>query len=419
MPVALKRILFVDDEPQVLTAIQTLLYRNRREWEMVFVGSGAAALEEFERHAFDVIVADLRMPQMDGIALLHEVQRRYPGTVRIALSGRSDVDTPLRSVPYVHRYLAKPCNPNALRQTLQEACALRAIMADDRVVGIVGAAGLLPACPQAYADLCRVLAEPHPTLEQVSAVVERDLALSASLLHVVNSSFIAPAESITDVGTAVRRVGVAMLQSIVLSHAVFRALPARPATDVLALRWLTFHSLATAHLARRLATKERAAEAFSAGLLHDVGLLVLATARPERFAEGVGLAQKARVTLFDAEQEVLGVSHAAVGAYLLGLWGLPLPVVEAVAGHQAPAESDGDVVHAVHVADHLAWRVHFSFAPGVTVGPLREGSLLRLGLLGKVDELVEMARTEVQRLAVEEPDVLHGPVRPRSATVAS
>src|SRR5208337_5359055 len=83
-----KRILFVDDEQSVLDGLEDLLVRYRHRWEMVFVTGAAAALDQMRKKPFDVIVTDIRMPGMDGAALLRLVSEKYPGTVRIVLSGQ-------------------------------------------------------------------------------------------------------------------------------------------------------------------------------------------------------------------------------------------------------------------------------------------------------------------------------------------
>jgi DNA-binding NtrC family response regulator len=119
------RILFVDDEPKVLEALRRMLRKQRPEWDMEFVSGGSQALEQMARSPFDVVVSDIRMPGMDGTQLLTEIRERYPHTVRIILSGQYDGQALLGAVRVAHHHLNKPCDPDTLTATVQQACRLR------------------------------------------------------------------------------------------------------------------------------------------------------------------------------------------------------------------------------------------------------------------------------------------------------
>src|SRR5579883_1288451 len=138
---AMKRILFVDDEPKVLEALERLLRPQRREWEMAFAASGPEALQLLASRPFDVIVTDMRMPEMDGAQLLEEVQKRYPEVVRLVLSGYFEMEMAIRAVPVAHQYLAKPCDPEKLRLAIERACGLTSILGDQAARKVVGAIG--------------------------------------------------------------------------------------------------------------------------------------------------------------------------------------------------------------------------------------------------------------------------------------
>jgi DNA-binding NtrC family response regulator len=114
-----KRILFVDDDPSVLAALSNVLRRERHRWEMVFAAGGEAALAELDKGAFDVVVSDMRMPDMSGDLLLEIVSRVSPRTYRIILSG-SECGV---SLPNVDELLSKPCSARTLRDTLERVMA--------------------------------------------------------------------------------------------------------------------------------------------------------------------------------------------------------------------------------------------------------------------------------------------------------
>ena len=112
----MRRILFVDDDPRILEELRDMLRPQRHDWEMAFAPSGDAALALMQASPFDVIVSDMRMPGMDGAALLARVRQEYPQVVRIVLSSHTELSTALRVVPVAHQFLAKPCDAEMLRR---------------------------------------------------------------------------------------------------------------------------------------------------------------------------------------------------------------------------------------------------------------------------------------------------------------
>jgi DNA-binding NtrC family response regulator len=113
----LKRILFVDDDTALLAGLKNVLHRDRKRWDMVFACSGEAALEEIRRQPFDVVVSDMRMPQLDGHALFRLLRTEAPATARIMLSG-SDCEA---AVGDIDELLAKPCSASVLRSAIERA----------------------------------------------------------------------------------------------------------------------------------------------------------------------------------------------------------------------------------------------------------------------------------------------------------
>ncbi len=111
----MKRILFVDDEQNILDGERRMLHAARNRWQMEFATGGAAALLACKRCAFDVVVTDLRMPGMDGAELLQHMRDQFPGTARIILSGYSEAALAARAVPVAYRILGKPCNAKTLQ----------------------------------------------------------------------------------------------------------------------------------------------------------------------------------------------------------------------------------------------------------------------------------------------------------------
>ena len=353
----MKRVLFVDDEPRVLDGLRDMLRKQRRVWDMVFARGAEAALEELARAPFDVVVSDMRMPGMDGATFLGRVKELSPATARIVLSGHAEEAMILKALPVCHQYLSKPCSTEALRGVIERACELQTLLVDPRLRALAGSVGTLPSVPAIYWELTQALADPEVGAADVSKIVERDLALSAKVLQIVNSSFFGLPQRTTSVGKAVSYLGLSVVKAVAVTLQVFSAgASARPIPGF-SVEELQQRAVLVAEIARRIIRDpKRAEEAYLAGLLHDMGKIILALGAPERFAEALRLAADSGHPLHLVEKEILHVSHAEVGAFLLGSWGLPLPIVAAVAYHHKPAAAasdDVDLTVAVHVASAL------------------------------------------------------------------
>jgi putative nucleotidyltransferase with HDIG domain len=351
-----KRILFVDDEQSVLNGLRNTLRKHRARWNMVFVLGGQAALAELAREPTDVIVSDMRMPGMDGATLLERVKDEHPGVARIILSGHAEPEAVMRATSVAHQFLNKPCDPGTLNAVVERVCNVQRLLDDPTIRGVVGKLDKLPSAPRIYWDLTRAVARSAASNQDIAAIVERDPAMCAKVLQLVNSAFFGLAQGMTSIDKAVAYLGVELLKGLALTVHVFGALEAAP-VEGFSLEGLQRHSFFTAKLARRfLGVHAGADEAFTAALVHDVGKIVVAVGLPEQFAGIVHAVQRTGRPFHVVENEMIGVTHAEIGAYLLGIWGLPPTIVEAVAHHHVPGRVAHDscaVLAAVHVADAL------------------------------------------------------------------
>jgi HD-like signal output (HDOD) protein len=315
------RVLFVDDEPRVLEAIERTLFQLDTDWEVNFAESGAAALTLLEHTPCDVIVSDMRMPGMDGAALLSHVCEKYPQIVRIVLSGQTDEAAAIRVVRVAHQFLTKPCSSDTLRQVIERTRELRAWLSDERLQAVAGRIDRLPSPPRLFSELSKALDDDTASPDSVANIVREDPAMSSKILQVVNSSFFSSATNISDVRAAVVRLGLKTIRNLALGIGAFDAVGKSAGPS--AVEALQVRALSIATLASRIAQgREDSDAAFMAGLVCDIGELVL--------AGNSGLEPTGSMAA------VGPVTHAEVGAFLLGLWGLPFRIVEAVANHHAP-----------------------------------------------------------------------------------
>ena len=351
-----KRILFVDDERNILQGLQDLLRKQRKEWDMAFALGSQAALDQLAQAPFDVIVSDMRMPGMDGAELLARVKEQYPSVARIVLSGHADRDAIVRALPVAHQYLSKPCSAETLRSTIERVWGLHALLADPTIRELVGKMDKIPSPPAIYWELTRAASNPEIGLADLGKIVEKDPAMSAKVLQLVNSSYFGIAQTVASVPKAVTYLGLELLKVLAISAHVFGAVTMAP-IEGFSLEEMQNDSLLVAQLARRfLHNSKKADEVFSAAIVHDVGRIVLALGIPERYAQIVHSATETGRAVHLAEADELGVTHAEVGAYLLGIWGLPLDVVETAAFHHTPSqlcEGSLQMLAASHAADAL------------------------------------------------------------------
>jgi HD-like signal output (HDOD) protein len=361
MTTAMERyaVLFVDDEPLVLQGLQRMLRAERHNWTMRFVRSGAEALQVLEREAFDAVVSDLRMPGMDGAELLTTVMDRHPHMVRIVLSGEMDRDLTFKTVHCAHQYLTKPCDADTLKATLTRAFGLRRLVNDRRLKSLLPRLESLPSLPALYTEILAEIQAPNSSFRKVGELIAQDVSMTAKILQLVNSAFFGLARRVASPQEAVSLLGYDTVKALVLSAKVFSQFELKR-IPALWLDDLWRHSLETSLFTRSIGVAEKLPrkaqdEAFTAGILHDLGKLILAQNFPEDYAEVLTRSCRQPRPLCEIETERFGASHAELGAYLMGLWGIGDEVVGAIAHHhQLPSAGvSGRVIAVVYAANAL------------------------------------------------------------------
>lgn len=386
----MKRILFVDDEPKVLDGLKRMLYPYRNEWQMMFVSSATEALQRLAEAQFDVLITDVRMPQMSGIELLSEVVQRHPHVVRMVLSGMADKEVTLPSVMLAHQYLDKPCDPVTLRAAVERVFQLRVILDNPSLKQLISRIHSLPSIPAVYTRLMQALQADEVTPQEIGRIVSQDLAMTAKILQLVNSAFFGHRKHITSPTEAVIYLGADTVRALALSVSVFSQFDDQrvPSFSIESLR---DHGMAVGTLARDIAqslglSKPEMEDAFLGGLLHELGKLVLAANYPKEYEESLRKVREEKISARQAEMETFGTTYADVGAYLLWLWGLPDPVTEIVARHPEPAPDPGaQPIVAVHVADALLEK-----------GSEKNLNLDCLAALGLLDQLPSWKRMQAK-----------------------
>jgi HD-like signal output (HDOD) protein len=241
----------------------------------------------------------------------------------------------------------------------------------------------LPSLPTLYLEVLDAIQDPHGSLERVGDIISRDISMTAKMLQLVNSAFFGLRRHVSSPGEAVKLLGLDTIKALVLSMQIFSHFDQKQ-EGAFALDVLWQHSLATSTCAKRIAQDQQSDRhvvdhAFMAGLLHDVGKLVLAANLPDLYSATLVQAQTHGTTVWEAERALLGTTHAEVGAYLLGLWGLPDPIVETLAFHHCPSacpDQRFSPLTAVHIANALV----DSTEAGDTHAALDSAYVAQLGL---------------------------------------
>jgi HD-like signal output (HDOD) protein len=382
------RILFVDDEQAVLDGLRNRLRKQRRSWDMVFALGGPAGLEELARAPFDVVVSDMRMPSMDGAALLQAVKEMYPSVARIVLTGHAEREAIERALPVAHQFLSKPCDGEVLKTVIERTCRLRALVNDGNLRKIIGSLERLPSARRTYDELTRVAAKSEARIGDIAKIIERDPAMSAKALQIVNSTYFGLSQQVTSIDRAVSYLGVEVLKGLALTANVFATLKDVAPNDDFSLDRLQRRAFLTARMARRFVSDpQRADEAFTCALVHDVGKIIFTLGTPAKYREVIRRSAREGVAAHIIEREVLGITHAEVGAYLLGMWGLPFSIVDVVAHHHDPVDAhgkDAELLAVVHVADGLADAALDPMARGDLAAHLDLAFLDGAGFLGQL-----------------------------------
>lgn len=352
-------ILFVDDEQNIINGLKRMLHTLKNEWNMYFVDSGEAALEVINNQPINIIVTDMKMPQMDGAQLLSIVKEKYPGIIRIILSGYSEKEFIMRTTSSAHQFLAKPCKVEVLTATIQRLINLKKLVLSDELQKKIVGLSNLPSLPVLYNELDKELHSPNVSIKRVSEIISQDITMTAKILQMANSSFFGLSQKINDPVQAVNFLGMDTIKSLVLFHHLFSVFEL-DCTIQPFIEEIWNHSLRVAVGAKKIMEMKSSdhyliEQTFAAGLLHDIGKLILIQL-PEYKAKLFEFGKTSGKEIRTSEQNIFGVDHALIGGYLLGLWGLPNFMVESTAFHHSPnvlGYDEFSIMSAIYIADSV------------------------------------------------------------------
>lgn len=387
------RVLVLTDNPANLERMRGLFAESAATEQVEYFAGRDEALKAASELEVKVVFAELDAGPQATLEFLNELWKVRPQTIRFLLARTLDPNLMVSCVLSTHHYLASPLEPAEFKAALDRAACIHKLVRNERILTLVSRMRTLPSRPSLYLEVLKELRSPSASAQAVGELVAKDLGISMKLIQVVNSAFYGLAQKVDDPSSAVLLMGLETTASLVLSIEAFsrfdQVKPLYFSTDRV---WR--HSQAVAHSARKIAElmsndPEVARHAFTAGLVHDIGKLALALNFEEQYQGALKLAEKNKLPPCEVEADVFGATHAETGAYLLSLWGLPLPIVEAVAGHHLPASEVGSEFSAL-TALHLAERLHFELdqlKQGVTELRTDLAYPAALELEGRLDEI--------------------------------
>jgi len=351
------RILFVDDDAMILRGLRRSVDEFSEEWEVDFALSGQEALNKLVQHPFDAVVADMHMPGMDGIQLLNTVSRQMPEVMRFVFSGNTNDVQIMKSTRLVHQMIPKPSDMGKIYGIVERACRLRDMLSDPHLLRVITGIKTLPSVPLLYNKLVKELQSEDASSQVVGDIIAQDAAMTAKILQLVNSAFFGLSDNVSSPQRAVTLLGLNTIKALVLGIQVFSEFQGRKGLPV-SVDTIWKHSLRVSSLALSIAKQinlspQEREDVCVAGVLHDIGILLyfkIPYLTPRSFFPRNDLIST------EAEYQVLGTSHAEMGGYLLGIWGLPITIVEAVGFHHTPWQqisTNTSIVDVLYVANGL------------------------------------------------------------------
>lgn len=346
-------ILFVDDEANVISGLKRMLRQLRKDWQLYFAGGAKEAIEILESNKIDVIISDIRMPGIDGTQLLTKVQQSYPHIVRITLSGYANDNLALKNTKIAHQSLSKPATPESIKSTIEKTYELRKRLNNDELLSLINGMDKLPSIPEVYLNLEEEINSPNSSIDKLGKIIVKDPFITAKILQLTNSAFFGLPNRISNITQALNMLGVNTIKALVLSIELFKSHNSN-SEHAKIYEDIWNHSNKVASLAQKMAqicklSKTDIDDAYLGGLLHDIGKIIL-------LEKTNGIKIEKDLGFDSYEQNFKNIMHADVGAYLLGLWGLPNSIVETVAFHHSNISAQNPKITPINLVN-LANRI--------------------------------------------------------------
>lgn len=366
----IKRVLFVDDNEMVINTYKHV-FENRDNWQCFFAHDAVEATEYLSFSSIDIIITDLNMPIYNGAKLLEFVQKKHPLITRIVFTGSVVDNSSLSIVNLAHRYIQKPTSIKDLEQIIEDIYELYNKIIDKKIKYKLSSITNLPTLPTVYFDIIEEFNSPNFSIDVISNLISSDVGMSTEILKMINSPFFGISDRVTSIKQAVTLLGSEITKGLILTAHISRAFSSDE--EKFPISTWEDHSYLVAIFAQTIGeyeglSKKDCDNLYIGGLLHDIGRLILATKFSEEYKDVISIANVSQKALYEIEKDTVGISHTIIGAYLIGLWGIPSEIVDIVAFHHDPSAYGGinqQIIDIVSMADILTFEIIPAFSEDV------------------------------------------------------
>ncbi|MGF1448732.1 MAG: HDOD domain-containing protein [Opitutales bacterium] len=323
------------------------LLREMPEWSLQCFQNEIAALVAVQNSERAAVLVDaeetVRTP-----AFLRKLAGRHPETIRVACASAQEMRKLRDLCGWANQFVFKPLAPERLRQRLQLAESLRPLLTHRQTLNLVTGLKTLPAFLDAYAELLDAMDAPDVSLENLGLKIERDVGLCSTILSLANSAFFGRASEATTAAEAVGTLGLSAIRAVVMAYPALSLMDRSPELQKRRAEFWS-HAQRVSEIARVIARRaglssQGISHAYSGGLLHDVGKLILGSNHGQKYDTYLDYAQSKGEPLHRVEQAMLGTNHALIGAFMLAIWGVPKPIVNSIWQHHAEEKDQTDVI---------------------------------------------------------------------------
>ncbi|MGB9852155.1 MAG: HDOD domain-containing protein [Candidatus Kapaibacteriota bacterium] len=351
-------ILFLSDETTIKEIIRNVV-PLQDDFDIFFAESGEKGLQILANNKIDIFFGSPNITLPSGSNIFYEIKRVFPETIRFALVSNLESPSVAQLSQYVHQFVQPPYTLENLKERIERTSSLQKTLKNENIKELVQNITALPSLPELYIQIEQEVARPDFSLSKIGNLIAKDPNLTAKILQIVNSAYFGLQREITNINFALTYLGVNVIKSLIFYIHLFSNFKVTPENRKY-LEQFWKHSLIVAsntyHLAEKhLTSKSEIDSAYTAGVLHDVGKFVLLNTYT--YPQDVMLlAEQKAMDNLEAENEIYQCTHAEIGAYLLGLWGFPITIVEAVAYHHQPSKlkkSSLNFSTILHIADFL------------------------------------------------------------------
>ncbi|NRY63737.1 HDOD domain-containing protein [Clostridium beijerinckii] len=353
-----KSILFVDDEKSILNSIRREFFDS--PYDVYIANGGREALDILEKNHIDLIVSDMRMPEMDGYELLKRVKLLYPEVTRLILSGFTDEKTVFKSIynNLAKLFITKPWKKDDFRRAIDEVFKTEELLHNNISLNHIKEMGKLPTIPSVLQEISDVVEHDDHNIDRIVRLIEADITLSSEVLRIINSAFYGIKTA--SIKTAVLSLGLVNLKAIMATAEVFKS-----GNDFYNKNEIWEHSNLTNKILIELYNKalgKKIPDYYgTAGLLHDIGKVAFFKIYDKEYDDIYKLAaDKSLGEISTLEKEKFKIDHEELGGYLLQWWDIPYAIVESALYHHNPmlsSDANRELVSMIYIADYYSWHI--------------------------------------------------------------